>query len=123
MTKEQVEEKPESTEKGKRPHSLLESCPLTGTFNQERWEIPNEMDCELAEGKKPESHVQWGRVQLRPVSSAVPQGAVLGPVLFNVFINDLHECTTSKFAGDTHLGGVVTLEAVLPSRDLDRLES
>jgi len=60
---------------------------------------------------KPRGVISGTKSNRMPVTIGVPQGLIPGPILFNIMVHDVAECSLRKFSEDTKLEGMVDTAA------------
>ena len=69
--------------------------------------IANNWFLSYLKDRKQSVSINGNSSQFTKIQHGVPQGSILGPLLFLIYINDLHNCihhsTTRHFADDTNL--------------------
>ena len=82
--------------------------------------IANEWFCSYLTKRKQNVIIANQVSTLYEISTGVPQGSVLGPLLFLIYINDLHKCIkhpkTYHFADDTSIIQSHSLLQILSKR-------
>ena len=75
--------------------------------------VPNYWFANYLSNRKQFTEINNCKSALTNVSTGVPQGSILGPILFLLYINDIHNCTLLNllsFADDTTISKVTVLQ-------------